>query len=61
MAGDSIVIHDDSKPSKSFLSSVVEMIGKIDGILGEDYQYVDAGQTDNERFAEALTQSGKHK
>ena len=58
---DSIVVLDDNKPSKSFSPSVVEMVEKVEGVLGENYQYVDDGRTDNERFTEVLKQSGKYK
>ena len=58
---DSIVVSDDNKPSKSFSPSVVEMVGKIDSILGKNYRYIDDGKTDNESFTGALAQSGKHK
>ncbi len=58
---DSVVMHDDNKPSKSFSPSVVKMMGEIESVLGGNYQYVDDGKTDNERFTEALAQSGKYK
>ena len=56
---DSIVAHDN-KPSKSLSPSMIEMMGKIEAVLGENYQYVDDGQTDNERFIEVIAQSGKY-
>ena len=58
---DSVIVPDDAKPSQSFSPGVMEMMGKIERVLGENYQYVDNGQTDNERFTEALAQSGKYK
>ena len=58
---DRIIMPDDNKPLKSFSPNVVEMTKKIESVLGENYQYVDDGRTDNEHFTEALVQSGKYK
>lgn len=40
--------------------NVDRALEEIDIILGPDYQYIDDGKTDKQRFAEGLMRSGKY-
>jgi len=62
MIPDQEIVEDDKRAGVVYSESRTDLnLQEILSLLGPDWEYIDNGRTDKDRFAEALTVSERYK